>query len=207
MKKSFLLGAGFFISLSLVLPAQAKVYKWVDDQGITHYGEVIPTEYANKERSTITKSGLVEKAPEKMTPEAMRAKQEAEKKKKIEKQAEVEQQRRDSAMLNTYSNEKEIDQALERSLVLVNARVESNRMLLQSSQDTLDGLKSEADARTQAGKKIPQSLTNDIAQTEARVARYAAELSKSEEELISVKARFDREKELYRKLKTETPAH
>ena len=113
----------------------------------------------------------------------------------------MEQQRRDSALLNTYSNQNEIDMARDRSLVLIDARIESNKMLLISSQATLDGHKKEFDSRSKTGKKIPQSLLNDIAQTEARVARYKAELLKSEEELAAVKARFESEKELYRKLK------
>lgn len=199
-----LVGAGLFVALTFSLHAQAKVYKWVDDHGITHYGEVMPSEYANKERDTINKAGLIEKRPEKIDPATIRAKEEEDQKRKIEKQAEMEQKRRDSAMLNTYSNETEIDQARDRSLDLVNARVESNKMLLKSSNDTLDGLKSEVATRTREGKQIPQSLTNDIAQTEARVARYGAELTKSEEELTTVKARFDSEKELYRKLKGRT---
>lgn len=199
-----LVGAAFFVALTFSLHAQAKVYKWVDDHGITHYGEVMPSEYANKERDTINKAGLIDKRPEKIDPAKTRAQEEEDQKRKIEKQAEIEQKRRDSAMLNTYSNETEIDQARDRSLDLVNARVESNKMLLKSSNDTLDGLKSEVATRSREGKQIPQSLTNDIAQTEARAARYAAELTKSEAEVTTVKARFDSEKELYRKLKGRT---
>jgi len=201
MFKTYVLFAGFVMSVALTMHAEAKVYKWVDDQGVTHYGEVIPAEFANKDRDRLNKSGLIEKRPEKTDPEAIRARQEADNKKKIENQAVMEQQRRDSALLNTYSNENEIDQARDRSLVLISARIESNRMLLKSSQGTLDGLKSEVETRTKEGKKIPASLTNDIVQTEARVARYASELAKSEEELNTVKARFEKEKELYRKLK------
>lgn len=187
--------------LSVTINAEAKVYKWVDDHGVTHYGEVIPAEYANKDRDTLNKAGLIEKRIEKADPETIRAKEEADKQRKIENQAAMEQQRRDSAMLNTYSNETEIDQARDRSLVLIKARIESNKMLLQSSQGTLDGLNKEVETRTKEGKKIPQSLANDIAGTEARVARYAAELSKSEEELNTVRTRFENEKELYRRLK------
>lgn len=187
--------------LSVTINAESKVYKWVDDHGVTHYGEVIPAEYANKDRDTLNKAGLIEKRIEKADPETIRAKEEADKQRKIENQAAMEQQRRDSAMLNTYSNETEIDQARDRSLVLIKARIESNKMLLQSSQGTLDGLNKEVETRTKEGKKIPQSLANDIAGTEARVARYSAELSKSEEELNTVRTRFENEKELYRRLK------
>lgn len=205
MHKSKVLFAGFVISSLFCMNAQAKLYKWVDDKGTTHYGEIIPPEYANRERDSLNKAGMIDKRPEKTDPEAIRAKQEAEKKRKVENQALMEQQRRDSALLNTYSNEGEIDQALERSLVLINARIDSNRMLLKSSQDTLEEHKKEIETRTKAGKKIPASLTNDIVQTEARITRYTTELGKSEEELTTVRTRFANEKTLYRRLKGAAP--
>ena len=201
MFDSRILAVGFILALAFSVSAEAKLYKWVDDNGTTHYGEVIPPEYANKDRDSINKSGLLDKRPEKVNPEALRAKEEAEQKRKIENQATMAQQRRDSALLNTYSNENEIDMARDRSLELINARIESYKMLLKSSQSTLDELKKEVDSRTKTGKKIPQSLVNDITQTEARVSRNKTELNKSEEEFAVVKIRFDNEKELYRKLK------
>jgi len=195
------IAAGFIISVLFSLNAEAKLYKWVDDKGVTHYGEVIPPEYANKDRDAFTKSGMVEKRPERISPETIRAKEEAEQNRKILRKAEIEQERRDNALLNTYSNENEIDLARERSLVLVNARIDSNKMLLQSSQGTLADLQKEADTRTKSGKKIPASLQNDITQMETRVEKYKLELGKSEDELAAVKTRFEKEKELYRKLK------
>lgn len=201
MFNSKVVGACFILTMTFSLSAEAKLYKWVDDKGVTHYGEVIPPEYANKERDSLKKSGLLEKRPEKADPDAIRAKEAAEQKRKIDSQATVEQQRRDSALLNTYSNENEIDLALDRSLVLVTARIDSYKTLLKSSQGTLDDLKKEAENRTNTNKKIPPSLSNDITQTEARVLKYSTELGKSEEELIAVKTRFENEKLLYRKLK------
>jgi len=196
-----LLSLGFVLFVSFSVNAEAKLYKWVDDKGTTHYGEVVPPEYANKDRDSISKSGLLDKRPEKVNSEVIRAKEEAEAKRKNENQAMVEQQRRDNALLNTYSNENEIDMARDRSLELLNARIESNQMLLKSSQATLDDLKKEVDSRTKTGKKVPPSLANDITQAQARVSRFQAALVKSEEELTAVKTRFEKEKELYRKLK------
>lgn len=189
------------ICMAFSLSAEAKLYKWVDDKGVTHYGEIIPPEYADKEKDSLKKSGLLEKRPEKIDQNAVRAKEEAEKKRLVDNQAAMEQQRRNSALLNTYSNETEIDQALERSVVLINARIDSNKMLLKSSQGTLDDLQKEADGRTKANKKVPPSLAKDISMTEARVLKYSTELSKSEEELNAVKTRFENEKALYRKIK------
>lgn len=205
MFKSNVLLAMFVFSLAFSINANAKLYKWVDDKGTTHYGEIIPPEYANKEKDTINKAGLVDKRPEKPDAEAIRAKQEAENKRKVDNQLQIEQERRNSALLNTYSNEKEIDLALERSLVLINARIDSNRLLQKSSQNTLTDLTKEAETRTKEGKKIPASLTSDIEQMQARVNRYTTELTKSEEELAAVKTRFANEKILFRKLKGTAP--
>ena len=160
MFNSIILSVGFILTLALSANAEAKLYKWVDDKGTTHYGEVIPPEFASKDRDSISKSGLIQKRIEKETPETLRAKEEVELKRRTDNQAVVEQQRRDSALLNTYSNENEIDMARERSMVLLNARIESNQMLLKSSQSTLDGHKKEAENRTNTGKKIPPSLAN-----------------------------------------------
>jgi len=191
----------FVSSMLFGVGAEAKLYKWTDDKGTTHYGEVIPPEYANKERDSLNKSGLIEKRPEKVDPAAIRAKEEEAAKRKVENQAAEEQKRRDSTLLNTYSNEKEIDMAKDRSLVLINARIESNKMLLKSSQSTLEEHKKEIETRTKEGKKIPQSLTNDVTVSETRVVKFQTELAKSEEEFNTVKARFEKEKELYRKIK------
>ena len=40
--------AALVTGLTLSLPAMATLYKWVDNNGITHYGETIPPEYADK---------------------------------------------------------------------------------------------------------------------------------------------------------------
>ncbi len=201
MFNSKLLGICFIFAAALSINAEAKLFKWVDNNGTTHYGEVVPPEYANKQRDTLKDSGLIQKRPEKIDPATIRAKEEAEQQRKVDNQALMEQQRRDSALLNTYSNEKEIDMARDRSLVLIQARIDSNNMLIKSSQNSLDQLKVEADERVKTGKKIPKSLADDMAQTEARVARYNAELKKSQDDLNEVKTRFENDKALYRKLK------
>ena len=39
--------------------AEAKVYKWVDNNGVTHYGETIPPEYASKDNVQLDEKGRV----------------------------------------------------------------------------------------------------------------------------------------------------
>src|SRR5271155_228099 len=36
----------------------ATTYKWVDDQGVVHYGDSIPPQYAQKESTLLNKEGV-----------------------------------------------------------------------------------------------------------------------------------------------------
>src|SRR3989338_7469297 len=125
------------------LPAAAKLYKWVDDQGVTHYGETIPPQYAGKDRVELDKSGRTIKKEEKLTPDEQRAKELADAKEREEKEAALEQKRHDNALLNTYSNVKEIDLARSRNLQQVDARVNSISSQLKMVEANLAGLKKE----------------------------------------------------------------
>ena len=113
------------IGMTFSLPVTAKMYKWVDDQGVTHYGETVPPEYADKDRSELNKAGRVIKKKEVLTPEERRAKELEGIKQRENEEAALEWKRRDKALLNTYSNVKEIDLARDRSLQQVEARINS----------------------------------------------------------------------------------
>ena len=178
------------------------MFKWVDDNGTTHYGETIPPEYANKDATELNKNGEVEKRIERPTAEARRAKEIEDAKKDAEKQATVEAKRRDNALLSTFSNEKEIDLARERGSQQVAARIGSIKIMLTSAQESLAGHNKEQANLISQNKKIPSSLTDDIAENEAKVDKLQKELAQSEQELAKVQARFDADKQRFRELKS-----
>lgn len=187
-------------SLVWTAPAAAKLYKWVDEHGTTHYGETIPPEYANRSSQTLDK-GKVKNRSEEFNPNTRQAILDAAEKKKIEDAAAAEQKRRDNALLNTYSNEKEIDLARNRGLQLLESRVSSFSTMVRSAQETVTAHKQEVEARQKAGKKAPQSLLDDVAASEARLERLKKDLAQSEQEITNVKARFDADKLRFRELK------
>ena len=197
--KIFVVAVAVFAS-AMSMGVEAKLYKWIDDSGNTHYGEVIPPEYAGKEKDSSGQPTKSSKQVVIVSPEMIREKSEEETKKVAVKKELEEKKRRNYALMNTYSNENEIDLARDRSLALISARIESNSILLKSSQRTVLDLKSEVATRTNEGKKIPQSLTDDSRLAEDKVARYQLELRKSEEEYSAVKLRFENDKIQYRKI-------
>jgi predicted nucleic acid-binding Zn-ribbon protein len=195
------LGVSLVLCGALCGNAEAKLYKWVDDSGITHYGETIPPEYANKDATKFSDKGRIEKRIEKLTPEEQRAKETEETKKSAAQQVSVEARRRDSALLNTFSNEAEIDLSRDRSLQQVEARINSITTMLKSAQDSLATLHKEQDELLKQNRKIPKSLLEDIEEFEVRVAKQQKDMAQNVQELASVKARFEADKLRYRELK------
>jgi chromosome segregation ATPase len=192
--------AGVVTCTAFCLNAEAKLYKWVDDSGTTHYGETIPPEYANRGAKQLDKGRITDRNENFDSDKLKLNKPESEADK-----AALEASRHDEALLNSYSNEKEIDLARDRNLMQVEARVNSYSTVLKSAQASLDDLHRESDSRTKAGHKVPQSLTEDIAAAQARVADLQKNLDASQKEMISVKARYDADKQRYHELKGQPP--
>ena len=190
----------FIFATVFCCSAEAKLYKWVDDSGKTHYGEEIPSEYASKDKEAANQTGKASKQVVIMSPEMIRVKEEEETRRVLEKKELEEKKRREHALMNTYTSEKEIDQARDRSLALISARIDSNSILLKSSQRAVSDLKIEVETRSREGKKIPQSLADDLRLADEKVARFQLELRKSEDEFSAVKLRFDNDKIQYRKI-------
>lgn len=191
-----LVAAAALCAAMVSVNAEAKLYKWVDKNGQTHYGETIPPEYANRDTQVLENSrikdrkdgfDLKQQEESKVDPEVARAAKEA--------------KRRDEALLNTYSSEKEIDLSRDRNLLQVEARVNSYTTMLKSAKESLDALHKESEDLIKKNRKIPQSLTEDITEGEALVAKRQKELDVSQKELDAVKARYDADKQRYRELK------
>lgn len=199
MLKHSLMLVALVSSVAFVTCADAKLFKWVDKDGTTHYGEVIPPEYADRDSQTLDSKGQVKQRSE--SADRQRANQEAAERKKAEEEAAAEQRRRDTALLNTYTTEKEIDLALGRSLQLLEARVTSFSTLVKSAQETVDGHHKEIADYTTAGKKPPQSLLDDAAASEVRLERMKKDLANSQQEIVNVKARFEADRTRFRELK------
>ena len=196
MTKSRLVLTCAVLGTLFCLSAEAKLYKWVDNQGITHYGEVIPPEYANRDTKELDHGRITDHKGTFDTDKINSKKAET-----PEEKATLEARRRDSALLNSYSNEKEIDLARDRNLLQIEARINSYTTLKKSVQETLNGLHQESENRTKKGWKIPQSLTDDISATEARVADLDKNLAENQKELDATKARYEADKLRYRELK------
>src|SRR6267142_3442797 len=72
----FLFAATTLLTVGSTAYAAGKLYKWVDDKGVVHYGSVIPPEYAKQQSQQLNTQGVVvetqqaQKTPEQLAAEA-----------------------------------------------------------------------------------------------------------------------------------------
>jgi DNA repair exonuclease SbcCD ATPase subunit len=175
------------------LNAEAKLYKWVDENGTTHYGEIIPPKYANRNAQTLEKGRLQER-------ETLKDKN-AKPHTKILSAEEEQAERRDNALINTYSSEKEIDLSRDRNLQQVEARISSYSTLLKSANENLTSLQQEQERIAKQNRKTPKSLEEDLENAKQRIEQFQADLDTNKAELEAVKARYAADKARYRELK------
>jgi hypothetical protein len=182
------------------IAAHAELFKWVDEKGVTHYGDRIPPEYAKQGNSQLDKRGVtVRKTERALTAEERRAQQEESARlKEALKQAEA-QQREDLALINTYSSEQEIDMARDRRLAQI------DQIVLQANHQNAE-LEKRATAAAEALKRAKAPNVKAIQQEELdtvtkRQGAMRAAIAKLFADREEVSMRFEQDKLRYREIK------
>lgn len=93
-----------------------KMYKCIDAAGKTFYTQTPPRECAGRTVNELDKRGNVTRQNEALTPEQQAAREAERKKKHDEETAAKDARRKNAALLDTYANEKDIDEARVRAL-------------------------------------------------------------------------------------------
>lgn len=166
------------------------IVKWKDDKGVTHYADSIPAEYASRENSVISKQGITVKRNKAVNPEASAL--------YLQK---LEQDKKDRALLSTFTNEHEIDLALERNLQLDQVVLDNlqrdhanSKKRLAASQKTLALL-------TKTKKPLPADLRLEIANNQADIAQLDERINTRKTNIAQLKQRFADDKQRYLSLK------
>ena len=190
------------LGLALSIGAHATMYKWVDTQGKVHYGDTMPPEYANQGNAQLNDNGqVVKKVDAALTPAQIQARDEAAAKAKKEKAEAVEHQRRDKALLATYTEEEEINLALQRNLGQLDVQAKSNELRIKSVQDRLDGLKKQRAGFLQRQKPVPPDLLNSLKNAADEIAHLRDNLTTLDKEKAAMRARYAADRALFRELK------
>lgn len=185
--------------------AMGAMYKWVDEKGVTHYGDTLPPQAAGRGQEELNRSGvIIKRTPAALTPEQRKVQEDAALKEKAEAQKTLEQKRRDSALLNTYTTPEEIDLARNRSLQQQDGAIQSIQVNIKSAQARLASLQAQA-ARGEKGKRpISPDLSQDIQDAQTEVARLSGMLEQRRAERAQIEAKYAADKARFLELKGKT---
>src|SRR5688500_2500478 len=164
----------YLVSLALIVLAPAlaaqsggpgkTLYKWVDEKGVTHYGDRIPPQYAKQERRILNDRGVevgtldAEKTP------AQRAEEEA------RRQVVANARQRDQILLTTYVSVEQIQQLRDQRLGLIEGQIKIANQYLDTLGGRLRQLHTQAQtyrpysSDTGAGP-MPDDLAKDLVRT------------------------------------------
>ena len=163
-----------------------RIIKWKDEHGVTHYGDKIPPQYSNRENSRLNKQGITVQKNTIVAP-----------KDDAIAQAQTEQEKRDKALLGTFSNAEEIDLARERHLepdLIVIKNMQQNRAVNQKKHDKV---KAQIQTYTQAKKPTPAALQSELDASIAELSKIDQRISARQQAIDTIKNRFDEDKKRY----------
>lgn len=116
-----------------------------------------------------------------------------------------EQERRDRALMATYTSEEEIDAARERSLSLPVQGTKAIESKLDKVNRQLTELKKQADVLATQKKKLPAHLLEDVNVSQKEVSALEADLAQRKAQSDSIRAKFEADKLRFRELKGVAP--
>ena len=158
------LGIIIFLCFNLSLGCHAgKLYKWVDDEGRTHYSDKLPPSETHRARSHLDQQGVtVKKVDAAKTDEELRQEQEQERL-RLERQRVLEkQQALDRVLLRTFRTEDDILMTRNGQLQAVDTHIRVTQSNIKRLKSTLDDMEQFAAQRELSGKPVSKKMLKDI---------------------------------------------
>jgi len=187
-----------------------KLYKWVDDNGVVHYGDSIPAEDTRRERSVLNEQGVqVDVLPRQKTAQELAAEAEAKRQYQAELDRQEQARERDRILLDTYLSVDEIADLRDRRVLALEAQIGVTRHYMKNLQTKWEELEAEARSYNfpyDEASDLP-ALPDDIAQhlihTERAMAEHVQTVRALREEQGNIRDEFQRDMDRFRELKAD----
>ena len=178
-------------------------FKCVDERGITHVGDTPPPGCAKVVMYEISRSGqVIREFQPTLTPEQVKQKQIEEAKRREAEKIAAEQKRRDTALLQTFSSEKEFDVVRDRNIEPLRSRIRNAQDRIKAVDKRAKELADEAEFY-KAGKKskskgkdgdVPKSLLDEQERIKGEKAMLTKGIADTEKEIEAIRSKFDVDK-------------
>jgi hypothetical protein len=192
-------GLAMFASASMAADKTGKtssgIVKWVDDKGVTHYGDSLPPQYSGRDNSVMNSQGVT-----------IRHNEAVNRDQKLQSQATLDQQRRDRALLATFSNKEEIDLARDRNIQMDKTALQGLQQRMESAKQRLAANQKAARVYEQRRQPLPADLARDLKDNQADIAKIEDQIAQRKKNMAATQNRFDEDKRRFIELKSAEPA-
>jgi DNA repair exonuclease SbcCD ATPase subunit len=194
------------LAAALALPAQAeqsgvRMYKCVDAAGKVYYSDKLNPDCG--QNAELNRQGVVMKKKEIAKPTQSPNQSPNEVVAMVKNTRE--QDRRDRALMATYTSEEEIDAARDRSLALPVQGTKTIESKLDKANQQLSALKERAETLATQKKPLPAHLLEDVNVSQMQVSGLETELAQRKAQSDAIRARFEADKQRFRELKNPGP--
>lgn len=176
-------------------------YRWVDEQGVVHYGDNVPPQYANQERTVLNGEGIqvgrldAQKSPEQQATDER------------ERAVLMKQKQHDAFLITTYTSVKDIEALRDLRLDQLNGQRAAAEQYVDSLHGRLASLQTRAmnfrpySPRADANR-MPDDLAENLVRTVTELRVQSAALDAKNQEESNLRAQFQSDIERYRELHT-----
>lgn len=194
--------------LVLHAPLASAVYRCVDEQGRTLFGDVPPAACVKVPIYEVSKSGMVlRRIDPTPTPQQVEVQREERERHEKEARAAAEQRRKDLALINTYGSAAEFDMARDRNIEPVHGRITAAEERLKELDERERQVNAQIADReekvTKGGKRgeAPAWLLEDRERVRGERKSLQAAIVRYRKEIDELRARYDGDKKRWVALK------
>ncbi len=161
MRFLFLVTTAVLLSSSFVV--QAKMYKWIDEDGQMHFGDKIPPRYLVKEHDEINEQGVVLKHKERAkTTEEKAEEYRLERERKKVALVEKKKKQRDRVLLDTYTTERDLIVARDSRLEAIESQINLAETIINDSNNKLGSMEKKITQIKESNREVPLDLYKKI---------------------------------------------
>jgi len=176
-------------------------YRWVDDQGVVHYGDQVPPQYSGKDREVLNGEGVPvqhldgQKSPDQLAGEAR------------DRAAIIRQKQHDAFLVTTYTSVKDIEALRDSRLEQLKSQRIAAQQYIESLRGRLGTLQTRAlnfrpYSSNAAARRMPDDLAEDLVRTLNEMRSQTGALANEAEQEGKLRAQFQADIERYRELHT-----
>ncbi len=183
---------------------QAKMYKWVDENGQMHFGDKIPTEYIAKEHDELNEQGVVIKHKDaaktpKQKAEARHLESERKKAALVEKR----KRQRDRVLLDTYTTERDLIVARDSRLDAVDSQIQLAVSIIKDSNNKIESMEKQVAQIKTSNREVPPALYNRIDNEKQQVSVQSKVMGNHKKRRDEISIQFNDYVERFKVLKAE----